>query len=83
MGYSATIFVKYDKNKNISLLLDTIPIKPLPQGTKLLRLLISTSIKDGECSDAWKFVAHHCANGSSKIKGIDFDQSYSPVAHAD
>ena len=27
--------------------------------------------------------ARHCANGSSHIKGIDFYQSYSPVAHAD
>ena len=29
------------------------------------------------------FVEWHCANGNSQIKGIDFDQSYSPVAHAD
>ena len=34
-------------------------------------------------SDAWKNFARHCANGSSQIKGIYFDQSYSPVAHAD
>ena len=27
-------------------------------------------------------VARPCANGSSQIKGIDSDQSYSPVAHA-
>ena len=37
----------------------------------------------GNYSDAWKFVAHHCANGSSKIKGVDFDQSYSTKAHVD
>ena len=41
------------------------------------------SIKKGDCSDAWKFVSHHCANRSSQIKGIGFDQSYSPVAHSD
>ena len=28
-------------------------------------------------------ISSHRANGSSQIKGIDFDQSYSPVAHAD
>ena len=33
--------------------------------------------------DAWTFVALHCENGSSQIQGINFDQSYSPVAHAD
>ena len=40
-------------------------------------------VKEGDCSDAWKFVARHCANVSSQIKDIDFDQSYIPVAHAD
>ena len=29
------------------------------------------------------FFARHCANGSSQIKGINFDQSNSPVEHAD
>ena len=55
----------------------------LPEGKKLLHLLIATSIKDGDCYIAWKFVALHCANISSNIKGIYFYQSYSPVAHAD
>ena len=49
---------------------------------KVFRSLIASSIKEGDCSYAWKFVAYHCANGISQIKGIDFDQSYSPVAHA-
>ena len=50
---------------------------------KILCSLIATSIKEGDCSDACKFVARHCTNGISHIKGIDFDKSYSPVAHAD
>ena len=29
------------------------------------------------------FFARHCENGSSQIKGIDFDQSYRPVEHAE
>ena len=45
--------------------------------------MIDTIIKEGDCSDTWKFVARHCANGSSHIKGFGFYQSYSPVAHAD
>ena len=49
-------------------------MKSLPDGTKFLRSLIASSIKEGDCSDAWKFVAHHCENGSSHIKGIDLDQ---------
>ena len=67
-------FFEYDKNKNVSFLSDPIPIKSLPGGTKVLRSLIAPIIKEGDCSDAWKFVARHCANGSSHIKGIDFDQ---------
>ena len=58
-------------------------IKSLPEGTKVLRSLIDNSIKEGDWSDAWKFVAYYCENGSSQIKGIDFYQSYSPLACAD
>ena len=75
--------MKYDKNKNASLLLDPIPIKYFPERTKFLRSLIAPIIKEGDCSDAWKSFAHHCENGSSHNQGIDSDQSYSPVAHAD
>ena len=42
---------------------------------EVFRLLIAHSIKEGECSDTWKFVARHCENGSSQIKVIDFDHS--------
>ena len=59
-------FVKYEKNKNVSLISDPIPIKSLPEGKKkVLCSLIDSSIKEVDCSDAWKFVARHCANGSS------------------
>ena len=51
--------------------------------TKILRSLIDTSIEKVDCSDAWNFFARHSKNGSSQIKGIDSDQSYSSVAHAD
>ena len=68
------LFVQYYKNKNVFLLSATIPIKYLSEGTKGLRSLIAPSITKGECSDARKYFSHHCANGSSQIKGIAFDQ---------
>ena len=40
-------------------------------------------MREDGCYYAWKFVACHCANMSSQIEGIDFDQPYSPIAHAD
>ena len=75
--------MQYDKNKNSSLLSDTIPIKSLPDVTNVLCSLIYTIIKEGVCSDAWKFVARHCAKRSSQIQGIYFYQSYSLVSYAD
>ena len=69
--WKEALFVQYDQNKNVSLLSAPIPIKSLPEGKKVLRSLIAPSIKEGDCSDAWKFVARHCANGISHIKGID------------
>ena len=77
------LLVQYEKYKNVSLLSANILIKYLPEGTKFLRSLISPSIKKGNCSDAWEFVARHCANGGSQIKDIYFYYSYIPVAHAD
>ena len=71
------------KNKNISLLSDPIPIKSLPEGIKSLCSLIATSTNKGNCYDACKFVARHCANGSSHIKGVDFYKYYGPVVNAD
>ena len=71
--------MKYDKNKNVNLLLDPILIKYLPGGKKILHSLISPSNKEWNCSYACKFVARHCANVSSKIKDV-FNQSYSPMA---
>ena len=41
---------------------------------KLLHSLIVPFIIDGDCYDACKIVAHHCVNGNSEIKGIDFDK---------
>ena len=51
-----TLFVKYDR-KNVNLFSATIPIKSLPVATRVLCLLISQSIKQGDCHDARKFVA--------------------------
>ena len=48
------LFLKYDKNKNFSLLLSPIPIKALPDITKVLHSLIATSINEGNCCDVLK-----------------------------
>ena len=61
----------------------SIPIKYLPDGTKLLHYLIAPGIKEGDCYDAWKFIANHCANESYQTKGIEFDESYIPLAYAE
>ena len=73
--YNEALFVQYDKNKNVSLLLYPIPIKYLPDITKVLRLIISPIIKEGNYSDAYNCVSRHCANGSYQIQGIGFDNS--------
>ena len=78
-----TLFVKYDKNKNVNLLLDPIPIKYLPSEKNVLNSLIVTSIKGFNCSDSWKFVAHHFLDWVSHIQGVGFDHYYSPVAHTE
>ena len=54
-----------------------------PWRKKTLRSLIDPSIKEGECYDAWNVFVCQCANRSSQIQSIYFDQSYSPVRDSD
>ena len=75
--------MQYDKNKNVSLLSAPISIKSLPEVTKVLHLLIATIIKEVDFYYAWTFVVRQCENRNYHIQDIDFDQSYSPVAHSD
>ena len=51
-----------------------MPMKSLTEVTKVLCSLIAAIIKEGDCSDAYKFVARRCEKMISHIKGIDFDQ---------
>ena len=55
--WKESLFVQYYKNKNVILLSALIPIKSLPKEKKVLSSLIDSSVKEGDCSDAWKFVA--------------------------
>ena len=70
------LFVKYDQNKNFSLISAPKPIKYFPEGTNVLYSLIAPSITEGNCSDAWKFVARHCANMISQIQTSPTVQLY-------
>ena len=65
------------------LILGHIPINSLPDVTKFILYLVTTGIREGDFSYAWKFVVKHFSNGSSQIQGIGFDQSYNPVAYSD
>ena len=49
--WKEALFVKYDKNKNVSLILDPIPIKSLPEGGGFFFSLIALIIEEGVCSD--------------------------------
>ena len=81
---SVRIFIcEIRQENNINLILAPILIKSLPDGTKVLRSLIDSRIKEGDCSNSWKFFARHCAKGISQIKVIDFDESYSTVTNSD
>ena len=63
--------------------MDPKPIKSLPERKNVLRSLIITTIKEGDCYDACKLFVYHCENGSYHIQGDDIYQSYSPVAHSE
>ena len=72
-GFTSTLLAIYSYTL-YPFFLDPIPIKYLPEVKKVLRSLISTSIKGGNCSYEWKNYSSHFANGSSQIKSIYFYQ---------
>ena len=51
--WKEALFAQNDKNKNISLISDTIPIKYLHEVKKSLCSFISPGIKEGVYSDEW------------------------------
>ena len=61
--WKEALFLQYYKSNNVNLISDPIPIKYVPDVTKVLHSLISPSIKEYYYSDAWKFVAYHCKMG--------------------
>ena len=76
------LFVQYVEKKYYSSF-GYLTDKIRPWKKKFLRSLIATSIKEGNYSDAWKFVAHHFTNVSSQIQPVYVYQVYSPMEHYD
>ena len=54
--WKEALFVQYDKNKHVSLILDPTPIKSIPEEKEILCSLIGPIIREGDCSYEWKFV---------------------------
>jgi hypothetical protein len=80
--WKEALFAQYDKNAEANLFTKPIPVKSLPSDTKILRSIINPNVKPTDVSGMWQFITRHCANGSSMIRGIDFQESYSAVALA-
>ena len=74
-------YSQYDKNNALGLYTQPFPRSMLPPGTRVLPSVLAPNIKE-KGDHLWAFVARHCANGSSQIKGIDYLYSYSPTASA-
>lgn len=75
------LFAQYDKNAKVHLFTKPIPVSSIPPEKKVLKSVISLKVKpDGK--NMWKFAPRHCANGAPQLQGIDFDESYAPVAGA-
>ena len=75
------LFHQYDKNQAVQLYAAPVPIESVPKGIKIIPSIIACSVKPhGE--GQYKFNSRHCANGNDQVKGIDFENSYSPTASA-
>jgi len=77
--WKEALFHQHEKNAALGLTSAPIPRSDLPTETKVFRSVIACKVKNTDDKHMWKFQARHCVNGKDMEKGIDFEESYSPV----
>ena len=58
---------------------DVVDINTIPKHTKILRAIWSHRRKTTPSGEIYKYKSRICADGSQLEKGIDFDETFSPV----
>ena len=72
---------QYSKNQVLGLCAVPAPRELVPSDKKVLQSILATKIKP-KGNDIFEFVTRMCANGSSQVKSVDFDHSWSPTVGA-
>ena len=72
------IFERYDKNYLVGLLSIPVPRKDIPPDATVLRAVSVFKVKSTASPTIFELYYRMCANGSTQIQGVDYEQSHSP-----
>ena len=73
------VFERYDKNHTVGLFSSPIPIEDVDSKATTLRAVSVFKVKSTSTPGLYDLYFRLCANGSTQIKGIHFDESHSPT----
>ena len=74
-------YAQYYKNSTFGLPITLFTHANLPSTTRVIQSVLSPVIKNIS-DNIYQYCLHHCTNGGTQLKGVDFDQSSSPVPAA-
>jgi hypothetical protein len=79
-NWKAAVYIELTKNQKVVTFTLPFPKNELPAGSNVFRSTLVPEIKTTDVQGVFELRVHECTIGTTQQKGIDFDNSYSPVA---
>jgi hypothetical protein len=79
-NWKAAAYIQFNKNQKVATFTLPFPKDELPVGSNVFRSTLVPEIKTTDVPGVFELRVRECTIGTPQQKGIDFDNSYSPVA---
>ena len=79
--WKLSMFANYDKNHSFGVLSRPFRKNLLPDNVKVHRVTIGFRVKSTDIPNTYDLSSRTCLNGAPMVKGLDFDESHSPVVN--
>ena len=80
--WKLSLFENYSKNAKALAFTAPFPRELLPPNARILKSVLAFRVKTLS-PGVYDLYSRHCANGSTQIKGLDYKESYAPIAVID
>jgi hypothetical protein len=79
-NWKAAAYIQFNKNQQVATFTLPFPKHELPHGSNVFRSTLVPEIKATDIPGVYELRVRECTIGTPQKQGIDFDNSYSPVA---